>query len=382
MKYCKFLLIRCFLSFSVLLFSCCQVISEHLNASPAASFTYSPVSPSPGQAVQFVDTSTGTPNSWQWDFGDGATSTLQSPIHSYTATGPYAVTLVIGNGSTSESANQTVTVASTSAIIPADRRIDWTYCGIPGGIPNRTTIYTTLSAGATTAQINAAIANCPSGQVVYLNAGTYNNIGEIKHKSNVTLRGAGPGRTIINSTSTGYGITSDDCWTYTNVSMTGGYSKGSTSVIVASSSGFQVGNTIIFEQNDDTRIVMATGGPGRYFKTHAIVTGLNGNTISFTPPLPYTLSATLSPTAGYWTYGNFPIISAGIESLTINAVNSMNAMVKYYGSHRCWIKNVELNGLDNMGVWVPGAVQFEMRRCYIHDARNAPANTDGYGVYL
>lgn len=271
--------------------------------------------------------------------------------------------------------------SGSTAILPPDRRIDWTYCGIPGGIHNRTTIYTTLNPGATTAQINSAIANCPPDQVIYLNAGTYNSIGQINHKSNVTLRGAGPGKTIINSTATDSCITSEDVWDHTTTSITSGYTKGSTSVVVSNASGFQVDNTIIFEQNDDIALVMSTSGPGRNYRTHAIVTGISGNTVSFTPPLPYALSASLSPTAGYWAYGNFPIMSAGVEDLTINAVNSTNAMVKYYGSHRCWIENVELNGLDNIGIWIPGAVQFEMRRCYVHDARNAPANTDGYGVY-
>src|SRR5687767_10984662 len=63
------------------------------------------------------------------------------------------------------------------AIIPANRRIDWipgVTVGVPGGIPNRTTIFRTLGPTATAADINAAISQCPSGQVVKLNPGTYN----------------------------------------------------------------------------------------------------------------------------------------------------------------------------------------------------------------
>ena len=37
----------------------------------------------PQAALQFVDTSTGSGLSYSWDFGDGATSTLQNPTHSY-----------------------------------------------------------------------------------------------------------------------------------------------------------------------------------------------------------------------------------------------------------------------------------------------------------
>ncbi len=47
--------------------------------------------------VFFQDLSSGNPNTWQWDFGDGATSSLQNPSHTYVATGLYQVCLVAGN---------------------------------------------------------------------------------------------------------------------------------------------------------------------------------------------------------------------------------------------------------------------------------------------
>src|SRR5215813_4366728 len=84
--------------------------------------------------------------------------------------------------------------------VPSNRRIDWTYTGVPGGIPNRTTICATFSPGATAAQINSAIAACNNG-VVYLNAGTYSSAslnGTITlNKTNVTVRGAGADQTIL-----------------------------------------------------------------------------------------------------------------------------------------------------------------------------------------
>src|SRR3989442_10135875 len=86
-----------------------------------------------------------------------------------------------------------------SGILDTSRAIDWNQAGVIGGIPNRTSICATLNPGATAAQINSAIASCPSGQVVFLNAGTYNlNTGLMFNgKSNVTLRGAGPDKTFL-----------------------------------------------------------------------------------------------------------------------------------------------------------------------------------------
>ncbi|MBE3117299.1 MAG: PKD domain-containing protein, partial [Candidatus Atribacteria bacterium] len=79
-------------------------------AALAASFTYSPASPAAGQAVQFTDTSVGTPTSWQWNFGDGSTSTAQNPSHAYTTTGSKTATMTVTNASGSNSAIRTVTV--------------------------------------------------------------------------------------------------------------------------------------------------------------------------------------------------------------------------------------------------------------------------------
>jgi len=63
-------------------------------------------------------------------------------------------------------------LASTASVahaqIDPNRRVDWSQVGIPGGIPSRTVVCATLSPGASVAQINTAIANCPSGQVVKL----------------------------------------------------------------------------------------------------------------------------------------------------------------------------------------------------------------------
>ena len=43
--------------------------------------------------VVFTDTSGGDPTSWAWDFGDGNTSSLQNPTHTYTGAGSYTVAL-------------------------------------------------------------------------------------------------------------------------------------------------------------------------------------------------------------------------------------------------------------------------------------------------
>ena len=74
---------------------------------PAASFTATPVEGAAPLSVQFTDTSENTPTSWEWDFGDGATSTEQSPVHDYQIADTYDVTLVATNDAGSGTATTT-----------------------------------------------------------------------------------------------------------------------------------------------------------------------------------------------------------------------------------------------------------------------------------
>jgi PKD repeat protein len=50
-----------------------------------------------GEAIQFLDNSTGNPQSFFWDFGDGNTSTDEMPVHSYNQPGAFSVKLIVSN---------------------------------------------------------------------------------------------------------------------------------------------------------------------------------------------------------------------------------------------------------------------------------------------
>jgi parallel beta-helix repeat protein len=356
-----------------------------------ASFTYSPSSPVVDQAVQFTDTSTGDPVSWSWDFGDGVTSTYQNPSHTFASAGAYTVTLVASTTLGSSSTNQIVSVSSTSSsIIPADRIIDWSYAGIPGGIPTRSMIYATLTPSSTLAQINSAISSCPAGQVVYFEAGTYNISGKINlgSKKQVTIRGAGPGVTILNATGSATVIgTTNTGFNYTGGSALAndaGLRKGSTSVTVAGSgalpSSFAVGNLMLIDQIDDQVLVFVRTGNWagtRNLRHVTRITGVAGRVVSFATPIPYSFSYAQNPQAS--------VISAtaslcGVENMTIHAANDGDCM-EFYGADRCWLSKVELTNWGNEGVLFRDSAQCEVRRCYIHTCRNFPNEAEGYGIY-
>ncbi|OFY62465.1 MAG: hypothetical protein A2Y71_00010 [Bacteroidetes bacterium RBG_13_42_15] len=66
-----------------------------------------------GYPTHFTDQSAATDGiaSWKWDFKDGTTSTIQNPVHTYSASGTYNVKLVItDNGGVKDSLEQNVIV--------------------------------------------------------------------------------------------------------------------------------------------------------------------------------------------------------------------------------------------------------------------------------
>jgi PKD repeat protein len=85
---------------------------------PIANFSANPTTGNVPLTVQFSDESIGEIDTWSWDFGDGATSTDQSPVHEYTSAGTYTVTLTVSGtgGSDSESKTDYITVSEPGTI--------------------------------------------------------------------------------------------------------------------------------------------------------------------------------------------------------------------------------------------------------------------------
>ena len=65
-------------------------------APPIANFSFSPSTSCSGE-VLFTDLSYNQANTWYWNFGDGNTSNLQNPVHTYENSGYYSIQLVVSN---------------------------------------------------------------------------------------------------------------------------------------------------------------------------------------------------------------------------------------------------------------------------------------------
>ncbi len=68
--------------------------SKTVYVRPYADFIASPLSGNPPLTVQFTDLSTGSPDTWAWNFGvPSATSIQQHPSYTFTTPGTYSITL-------------------------------------------------------------------------------------------------------------------------------------------------------------------------------------------------------------------------------------------------------------------------------------------------
>ena len=167
--------------------------------------------------------------------------------------------------SSAASPTQTVTVGGAGAdgVIEASRRIDWSQAGIPGGIPNRTAVCATIKASSygngasdASADIQAALNACPANGVVALTAGTFLVRSSIAIPGNVTLRGAGADKTVLNSmVTTGAPIllgTLSGGPRFTPASqlipVMGNANKDATSITVANAAGISVGEYLVISR--------------------------------------------------------------------------------------------------------------------------------------
>ena len=75
---------------------------------PVAGFNYM----NTGLIINFSDASLNTPDYWVWDFGDGDSTLMQNPVHTYSSSGTYYVCLTVGNSCVSDAFCDSVTVTT------------------------------------------------------------------------------------------------------------------------------------------------------------------------------------------------------------------------------------------------------------------------------
>jgi beta propeller repeat protein len=80
----------------------------------SAGFTENATSGEVPFSVMFTDSSVGTPSGWQWNFGDGNSSVMQNPVHTYSTPGLYTVALWIFDPTHRDACRKTGLIAAGS----------------------------------------------------------------------------------------------------------------------------------------------------------------------------------------------------------------------------------------------------------------------------
>jgi hypothetical protein len=419
-----------------------------------------------GGTATFTATVTGansgqsTAVTWSVPAGAGSIGATTGAYVAPAAPGTYVVTAT-SVADASKKANATVTVITSGgggsggapdadlAFLPADRATKWNP-GVLGGIPARTTVCANVSAatygnGGTdaTSAIQAAINGCPAGQVVQLSAGTFRvstGGGYIQIAKGITLRGAGPGQTILqktdgakpNTEATGASpspiiIVGPARWanppgfaSSTNLSVDG--VKGSYSVTLASGSGFAAGQVVLLDElsgaawqtdpggrgqvwaSSDWRVVWQKHNPGQptddplnlpanaanqdafmWFSrldrpTAEVkeIASVSGNTITFTTPIHITYRT--ANTAQLSRYGADVqhVKSAGVEDLSV--IGGDNGQIRFEWAASSWARNVESSVWHDEGFAINNSFRIEIREAYVHDAAWAQPGGAGYAI--
>jgi hypothetical protein len=297
-----------------------------------------------------------------------------------------------------------------SGVLAPSRAVDWTNAGLPGGIPNRTTICANVSTSDSTSTIQSKINSCPAGQVVLFPAGTWNLTSSIYANKGIVLRGAGPTKTIINLGSgtniflgtSGSGNSGSYPPNLGSTSWTGGLTKGSTVLTLGSTSGVAAGQRIVLDQHNGS-YVYPDGVEGTCVSGNSC--GRNDNPVQFwgaesrsqpemveiqsvnsatqitikAPGVAYDHSSSLSPQAFYWnTSGGGNITYAGVESLKVNANSNDNAIAMPFCDY-CWVKNVSVVNIARASVLFWWGYRDEVRDSYF-SASNTTGGSTQYGI--
>ena len=288
------------------------------------------------------------------------------------------------------------------AILPAGRETVWNP-GVPGGIPNRTTVCATIAASVCgngsndcRATIQAAIDACPANQVVQLGAGDFKVLQNIHVWSNVTLRGAGPTATRLKvpvGTNANVVTVGQQWFPFgffgTSRNLSANAAKGATAVTLSSAAGIVAGGFVLIDQITDPNTdhwssLSPPGDPSRgWFSRYdrprgqiVVVTAVNGTTISVDPAL-HTPFAT-ARTAQMTPINNY-VVYAGLEDLSAEGGSAGQGNIWVRAAYS-WVKNVNSYNQDGVSITLDGAFRCTVRDSYVHETQSPYPGGGGYGI--
>jgi hypothetical protein len=292
------------------------------------------------------------------------------------------------------------TLVLAASPIPPERCMDWSVAGVPGGIPHRTQIFVNVAttdnpayrcAADGTADcspaLQRALNDCPAEQVVYLPKGIYRLDGRVRdaHRGHVTLRGDGPGATILKSSVKEGNAPlcfGDSDWPRPTKgeAITAGATRGSTAVTVADTSRVNVGKLVRIDPVNPPWVHNLNGEndhPTMSFTFKVVAKTLTS--VTLTPPLPFDLSA-MSPKLV--PYSPLLIEGIGIEDLSVDLDGTRTPAAFVETAWGCWFTHVEIVNSGSRQLLLYTFCAGEISGCFTHGTRSGGPNHEGIDFFI
>lgn len=382
----------------------------------------------PNGTVAYQATVTGTANTavtWAVTEAAGGTIDGQGNYRAPSTDGSYHV-VATSAADPSVSGVAQVVVGSMYAL-PPDRGTKWAP-GVTGGIPNYTTVTSTISAGSgdqgsaiqsALTSAGAAAARDGIGRVVMLGPGTFNYSGALYIPSRVVLRGSGLDasgamRTVLvhapgNTSSIIFGL----LWPWgtgvdgTARNLSADAVKGAYSVTVANVAGLTAGSLVTVDEITDGPATGTTLGPNdraiyrndrhplgsnsrgwwcrdnRPISQVLEVSSVSGNTVTFKTPFHIDFRTAYQAQLINWIPA--PVQLAGVEDLRISGSgdpgNGLNGYGVYFAIAKdCWAARIEVDNNYGSAVQWATAHHCTLRDSYLHDTAYYGNGGAGYAV--
>jgi C1A family cysteine protease len=274
---------------------------------PVADFSASSTSSCTG-TIQFTDASKNSPTTWLWNFGDGSTSTLQNPSHTYATNGTYSVTLQATNAFGNNSVTKSSYIIINIPVAP-------------------TASGTTIDAGNT-----ATLSASGTGTLNWYNAATGGNL-------------VGSGTTFITpvlTTTTTYYVESTTAGAVQSAGITakttnGAYytASGRQGLVFSALADMTIKSVTVYEQTAGSRTIWLKNSSGTYLDSlvTSVAAGTQSVTLNFNVPAGtgYTLGAGVANNFWRETSGAvYPYTVSNVVSITGNTAGAGNEGYYYY----------------------------------------------------
>jgi hypothetical protein len=248
-------------------------------------------------------------------------------------------------------------------VVPEERTADWARAGLPP-LPARTRVVEVQ--GDPQAAIDAA----EPDSILFLPEGTYDGL---RLKSRITLRGAGPSKTILKGPIS-IGAGGADWWYPNRLKVDVQGRRGEGALRVADASKLKPGMVVQLSRKNDPAVPVISPSGHEFLQRQVtqIVSKTDTHvTVSPAPLFDLPEGSRLAPAGRMAEF-------VGVEDLAVE--DSGRFGIHMAGVYGCWVRNVSVRFVTYSHIAISDALFCEVRGCTI--ATRSESGADGAGIQL